>query len=93
MDQLRTTRELSACFSWLPAVHRRDLCLVDVLTWHGRDDNIQSCDLLVFSGGARAWNEVFNTNEDVCPLSRHDSRWAKAPIRYTSCLDNGSIRC
>ena len=45
-----------------------------------RNDDIKNCELLIFSGGARTWNEVFNTNKLVCPLDRHDSRWLKAPV-------------
>jgi len=45
-----------------------------------REDDIQACELLMYSGGPRAWNEVFNTNKSVCPLTRDDHRWLKAPI-------------
>lgn len=43
--------------------------------------DVEACDLLVYSGGVRVWNEVFAALGPDSFLQRRDVRWWRLPRR------------
>lgn len=43
--------------------------------------DIEACDLWVFSGGVRVWNEVYSALGPDSFLQRRDARWYRLPRR------------